>query len=117
VVLLVGRAGEIAAGRLVALLARVPKAAKHAIERQPQLHHGLRRQHEGALDHLGHHFGRAGFLQPRDVRVVEGAHHDRQLRTELAHVLEDRERLGRIRESDYHSGRARDGGSHEHLAP
>ena len=44
-------------------------------------------EHQAALEHLGHHFGRAGLEQPVEVGVVERAHDHRQLGPQLVHVV------------------------------
>ena len=79
----VGRAVKESAEQAVALLADRADPRQHAVQRHAQQQQRVRREHQAALEHLGHDFRRAGVEQAVELAVVERAHDHRQLGPQL----------------------------------
>jgi hypothetical protein len=101
----------------VALLADRADAREHAVERHAEQEQRMRREHQAALEDLGHDLGRARVEQLVELAVVDRAHDDRELGPARVHLVQDLERERHVGERDDDGARAREPGGAERVAP
>ena len=108
---------EVAAQQAVARVALLLDDAEHAPHRHADQRQRMAREHQRALDRLGHDLGRAGGAQALEVGVVDRAHDDRHRRRMRLHEVQHLQRRRRVVIADDDRARARQAGGHQALQP